>query len=123
MKGCDCYYLIFTNTNYRLTRYVVGENETPMTIAKKMKLNYFSVLENNPSIKGLSIITPGTRLILPNDYASKMELYIHKDLSYPVYIKIYDQKGLYEEYTFTKVLINPIFKGDTFSANNKQYNF
>jgi outer membrane lipoprotein-sorting protein len=123
IQGVDCYYLTFSNTNYRLTNYIVGDNETPLTIAKKLKLNYFSILETNPNIKGLNTIKPGTRLILSNDYASKMELYIHKDKLYPVYIKIYDNKGLYEEYTFINVVINPVFKNDAFSADNSKYNF
>jgi outer membrane lipoprotein-sorting protein len=121
--GVDCYHFTFSNPNYRLVNYTVVENETPMTLARKLKLNYFSILENNPNIKGLGKINPGTKLVLPNDYASKMELYIHKDKLYPVYLKIYDHKGLYEEYTFTNVIINPVFKSDVFSADNPSYKF
>jgi outer membrane lipoprotein-sorting protein len=123
MQGADCYYFTLLNPNYRMTSYTVGTGETPLTIAKKLKLNYFCILENNPHIKGIGKITPGTKLTLPNDYASKMELYIHKNMLYPVYIKIYDLKGLYEEYTFTNVEINPVFKSDVFSADNPQYKF
>jgi outer membrane lipoprotein-sorting protein len=123
IQGVDCYHFTFSNPNYRLVNYTVGENETPMTLARKLKLNYFSILENNPNIKGLGKINPGTKLVLPNDYAAKMELYIHKDKLYPVYLKIYDHKGLYEEYTFTNVIINPVFKSDVFSADNPSYKF
>jgi outer membrane lipoprotein-sorting protein len=71
----------------------------------------------------LGVIKPGTKITIPNDYAAKMEMYIHKDLYYPVYLKIYDHKGLFEEYTFTNVELNPLFKDIEFSAKNPGYGF
>lgn len=123
IQGMKCYHYTLLNPNYRMIRYTVGIEETPLTIAGKLKINYFCIRENNPHVKGLGVIAPGTELILPNDYASRMELYIHKEKLYPVYIKIYDLKGLYEEYTFTNVIINPFLKNDVFSADNPQYGF
>jgi len=123
IHGMDCYHYTIINPDYRMTGYTVGIDETPLTIARKLKINYFCIMENNPHVKGLGVIVPGTRLILPNDYASKMELYIHREKFYPVYIKIYDLKGIYEEYTFTNVTINPVFKNEVFSPDNPQYGF
>jgi len=121
--GSDCYYFTLTNPNYKLVNYTVGANETSLSISRKLKINYFSIIENNPSVSGISVIKEGTKLVVPNDYASKMELYIHKDKLYPVLIKIFDAKGLFEEYTFTNVVLNPAFKSDVFSAGNTAYNF
>jgi outer membrane lipoprotein-sorting protein len=94
-----------------------------LSIAKKFNLNYFTILENNTHIKGLGVIKAGTKLTIPNDYASKMEMYIQKDKYYPVYLKIYDHKGLFEEYTFTNIAINPSFKDIEFSPKNPDYGF
>ncbi len=123
IQNINCYYFTLSNPNYKLTSYTTQANETVLTIAKKLKLNYYTILENNPTIKGLGTIKPGTKLTIPNDYASKMEMYIHKDKLYPVYLKIYDHKGLYEEYTFTNVELNAPLKDIDFSADNPNYGF
>jgi hypothetical protein len=123
IRGIDCYHLTFSNSNYRLTLYTVQSKETPLSIAKKLHLNFYSILENNPSLKVTSVIKSGTKIIVPNDYASKMEFYIHKDKMYPVYLKVFDNKGLYEEYTFTQVILDPVFKDVDFSDKNPAYKF
>jgi hypothetical protein len=123
MAGVECYHFTFVNSGYRLINYTVRDNETPLSIAKKMRINYYSILDNNPSVKGIGVIKPGTLITIPNDYASKMELYIHKEKFYPVHLKIFDHKGLYEEYTFSNVIINPKFTDLDFSENNPAYNF
>jgi outer membrane lipoprotein-sorting protein len=38
-------------------------------------------------------------------------------------MRIYDSKGLYEEYTFNDVVINQAFKDIDFSADNPKYGF
>lgn len=117
----ECYYLIFNNPNYKLITYTVQQNETPLSIAKKNHLNFYSILENNKSLKATEIIKPGTKITIPNDYASRMELFISKTMYYPIYLKIFDNKGVYEEFTFQQVVINPSFKEQDFS--DKTYKF
>lgn len=123
VQNISCHYYTLSNPNYKLVKYTTGENETVLSIAKKLKLNYFMILENNSHVKGLGTIKAGTVLSIPNDYASKMEMYIHKDKLYPVYLKIYDHKGLYEEYTFSNVELNAPLKDIDFSAENPNYDF
>jgi hypothetical protein len=123
IQDVECYYLTFTNPYYKLITYVTQANETPFTIAKKNHINFYSIIENNPWLKAAEVINPGTKLLIPNDYASKMELYVHKDKFYPVYIKVFDNKGIYEEYYFQHVIINPTFTDLDFSAKNPAYNF
>lgn len=123
LQGVDCYYLTFTNPNYKLITYVAGFNETPISIAKKNHLNFYSIIDNNKSLKPTEVIKPGTKLVIPNDYALKMELLVHKDKLYPVHLKIYDHKGIYEEYYFQQVTLNPPFKDIDFSEKNPSYKF
>jgi len=115
--------LIFTNPNYKLISYTTQKNETPLSIAKKNHINFYSILENNPSLKVTDVIKPGTKIVIPNDYASKMELFVSKEKYYPLYIKIYDNKGFYEEFTFQQVNINAVFKDLDFSETNPNYKF
>lgn len=123
MHGAECYHLTFTNPNYRLTLYHAQNNETPLSIAKKLHVNYYSILENNNGLKANNTVKAGTRLIVPNDYASKMELYVNKANMTPVYLKIFDTKGVFEEFTFSNVLLNPPFKEIDFSDKNPSYKF
>jgi outer membrane lipoprotein-sorting protein len=123
IQGLDCYYLTLTNPNYRMTIYYTQPNETPISIAKKLKINYYTILENNPGNKASTEFKPGTRLLVPNDYASRMELYVHVSQLYPLYLKIYDPKGLFEEFTFSNVSLNPSFRNIDFSHKNPEYHF
>jgi hypothetical protein len=123
MLGSNCYYLTFYNPEYKLVKYTTQANETPLTIAKKMHLNFYSILENNPKLKITSTIDAGTVLTIPNDYSSKMEMYVHVDKYYPVCIRVYDNKGLFEEYTFYDVTLNPVFTNNDFSEDNPKYGF
>ena len=123
LQGVDCYYLTFINPNYKLVTYVTQANETPVSIAKKNHLNFYSIIDNNPSLKPTEVIKTGTKLLIPNDYASKMELLVHKDKFYPVHIKVFDNKGVYEEFYFKQVIINPSFTETDFSEKNPAYKF
>jgi hypothetical protein len=121
--GSDCYIITLVNPEYRFSDYMVSSRETPLSIAKKLSINYYSILENNPGLKATEEIAPGSKVRVPNDYASKIELFINQDKLYPVNLKVYDPKGLFEEYTFTDVDINPEFDTAIFSTSNPQYGF
>lgn len=123
IHGIECYSITFTNPNYRHILYTAKNGDTPLSIARKLHINFYSVMENNDGLKPNTKIKEGTKLIVPNDYASKMELYINKNLMYPVFLQIYDQKGLYEEFLFRYVKINPPFKEIDFSEMNPAYKF
>jgi outer membrane lipoprotein-sorting protein len=123
MQGEKCYYITLANPKYKMISYTTQQNETPQSIAEKLKLNFYSILENNPSLDLVDVIKPGTKLIVPSDYASKMELYVHTDKFYPVYLRVYDNKGLYEEYSFFGVTINAKFTDTDFAKDNPDYGF
>ncbi len=123
IHGVECYSITLTDPNYRLILYTAQSGDTPLKIAKKLHINFYSILENNSGLKPNSNIKSGTKLIVPNDYASKMELYINKSYMYPVMLQIYDSKGLFEEFLFRYVKINPPFKDIDFSENNPDYKF
>jgi len=123
MQGVDCYYLTFSNPEFKMVTYTTQVNETPLSLAKKLHLNFYAIIEDNPQFKVTSTIKAGTNLTLPSDYSAKMELYVHKDKFYPVCMRVYDNKGLFEEYIFNDVTINPQFTGQDFSADNPKYGF
>ena len=123
MLGSNCYYLTFNNPAYKMVSYTTQANETCLSIAKKLHLNFYSILENNPKLKITGTIDAGTVLTVSNDYSSKMEMYVDVDKYYPVCIRVYDSKGIFEEYTFYDVSINPPFTELDFSPENPKYGF
>ncbi len=123
IHGIDCYSITFTDPNYRLLLYYAQIGDTPLRIAKKQHINFYSIMENNSGLKPSSILKPGLKLIIPNDYASKMIMYINKSTLCPVLIQIYDSKGLFEEFLFKYVKINVPFKDIDFSETNPAYKF
>jgi hypothetical protein len=123
INGRDCYHLVLDNPKFKYVEYTVKEGETVLSIAKKLKINYYMIIENNNSISGIDKAKAGQVIRVPNDYASKLELWIDKEMMVPVQFKVFDDKGLFEEFTFTNVVINPVFKPEEFTPGYKDYKF
>jgi len=120
--GNECYKLILQNLNFAYVDYKVNQGENITSLAAKLKLNDYMILELNNLSKYYSVKT-GQLIKIPNDYAYSMELYLDKQRYIPLYMKIYDDKGLYEQFEFTNVEIDPKFAPDEFSKTFKEYKF
>ena len=112
-----------TNPFYKIQSVTLSKPETPYDLGKRIHINYYSILEENPELKAFSKIPSGKTIKVPSDYASKMLIYLHKTQLYPVYIKISDPRGVFEEYKFTNVILNPVYKTEDFLATNTKYGF
>jgi outer membrane lipoprotein-sorting protein len=118
-----CHSITFTNPNYEYIDYVVQENETIETIANKYKLNQYMMLELNPTIDEFDDISTNDIIRIPNDYSTKMNLYIDEEFSIPIRMEIFDGKGLYELYEYADVVINQAIPSEDFTKGNKKYDF
>jgi outer membrane lipoprotein-sorting protein len=118
-----CWHIIFTNPHFNYYKYTLKQGETILSIAAKAKLSEHMILELNKKLKSYSDATSGQTIIIPNDYSPKLELYIDKELKMPLLMKVYDEKGLYENYDYKNVVINPIFSPSEFDKSNPEYNF
>ncbi|HEY1405542.1 MAG TPA: hypothetical protein VF857_02935, partial [Spirochaetota bacterium] len=122
-KGMQCYKLILRNPSYKMISYTASEGETTLSIAAKLHINYISILDNNPTVSGTGYVKGGTVLSVPNDYASGMELLVRKDTLFPVRFKVYDEKGLFEDYSFYDLNTNPVYDEKDFAYDNPAYGF
>lgn len=122
-NGEDVIVLDCNNPFYAVKDYTLTKAETPYNLGKRLYINYLVILENNPGLKAFSEIPAGQTIKLPTDYASKMLVYLNKTQLTPVYIKVSDPRGLFEEYKFLNVVLNPVFKANVFSADNPDYKF
>lgn len=123
INNSDCYKISFTNPNYRLYAYKTIKEESPLSLASKFKIPEYKIGELNNIASVTDKIPVGTSLKLPNDYAKSMILWLDKKTKIPLKMEVYDEKGLYEKYLFTEVVINPVFKQDEFEKEYSEYNF
>ncbi len=119
----DCWVLTFNNPNFRYIDYTVQKDETVFTIARKLKVNAYMIMEQNTEVDHYYDVSPGQVIQVPNDYSPNMTLYIHKKTHLPAMIQVYDDKGLYQQYEFEAVKLNPSFHPDEFSPDFHEYDF
>jgi len=120
----NCYKLTITNPNFKIIQYTVKEKTTPQQLALKLNICDYHIIQMNASISSIfHTLKPGQIITIPSDYASKITLYIDKKLFIPIKIEVYDDIGLFEEYLFEDIELNPIFKNEEFSQNYNEYEF
>jgi outer membrane lipoprotein-sorting protein len=121
--GHHCWVISLNNPYFKYGNYTAQKGETLLTIAAKFKLSEHMILEKNPSVKSYNESLAGKTILIPNDYSSKMILYIDKVRMIPLVMKVYDNEGLYEHYEYTNVVINPVIKPEEFQSDYKDYHF
>lgn len=121
--GIVCHKITFESPEFKYIPYKVKEGETLESLSRKLFISDYMVYEKNSSIKSFESIKAGTTIKIPNDYGKKIILYIERYQSIPVGVKIFDDNGLYEEYTYLNVKINPQFQVQDFDINNPAYGF
>ena len=119
----QCHKIIFENPSFSYNYYTVKDNEKLPEIALKLKINDFMILEKNSSIHHYTDVKPGQKIIVPNTYAKKMILYLDTELFLPIDIEVYDDQGLYAEYLYSDLKVNPTFKANEFDPKNPEYHF
>jgi hypothetical protein len=117
-----CYQVKITDLDYKFTTYTVGKNESLISIARKLKLSEFKLGELNKTTDYGSV-REGRVLVIPSSYARMTELIIDKKTWLPLSTKVYDNNGLFEEYEYVNLKINPPFASDEFSKDFKGYGF
>lgn len=111
------------NKAYKTKRYKVNGRENIAEIAKKFNVNEYAILELNPECDNYEDVRNGQELIIPSHYGVTMNLYISKKTMLPLIVRVYDHKGLFEEYDYTKFQLNPQFATNEFEANFVEYDF
>ena len=118
-----CYQLAITFPDFAWIPYTVKNGENIITIARKLRLSEYMILENNPKISGYNDVKEGQVIQVPNAYAKLTLLLIDKEFMVPVSSKIFDDKGVFEMYEYHNLQINPIIAPEEFTRNYKGYHF
>ncbi|HWY10844.1 MAG TPA: DUF1571 domain-containing protein [Bacteroidia bacterium] len=119
-----CYKLVINNKDFAYTTYTVGENENITSIARKLFVSEYMIIELNPKFKDyFDILKKGQVIKVPNWYAKNVIMYVDQLYFIPIGIKVYDDKSLYEEYNYFFLQVNPAFEEEEFTRNFKGYKF
>ena len=121
--GEPAYNLEMKNATYSTKLYIVSGEENIADIARKFNVNEYAILELNPECDNYEDVRIGQELKIPSHYGSKMVLYISKKTMLPLLIRVYDPKGLFEEYDYTKLEMNPRFAANEFDESFAEYDF
>lgn len=122
-QGKKCYKVLIDDPSYTYTTVVGQKGETVHTLAKRLLISEYHIMELNPSSRSLEDNVEGKTLKVPTSYAKKTVLFIDKDTNLPIYQEMNDEKGVFEKYEYTNVVLNPAFKADEFSDKFSEYNF
>ena len=119
-----CYKVIIDNKDFGYENYTVGENESITSIARKLHVSEYMILEINPKLSDyFDILKKGQILKVPTAYAKHVTLYIDQLYFLPISIKILDDKGLFEQYDYHFLQVNPKIDDAEFTKEYKDYKF
>ena len=121
-EGKSCYKLILTDPTFTYESYTIQDGESLYSIAMKKKVCEQLIVEKN-GLGGFGSGKSGQTIQIPSSYAKKTILYIDKSNMHPIYQEMYDEKGMFEKYTFYDLKVNPSFTSKDFSEDNSAYDF
>jgi hypothetical protein len=120
--GRQCWNITLTNREYRIEDYTVQNGETILTIARKLRLDEYALLELN-NIKDFDDVKTGQKIKVTNSLCKQIEMYFDKETYLPVYQKLFDHNGLMATYEYTKLKVNPSFNAEEFTEDYSGYDF
>jgi hypothetical protein len=118
-----CYKILIDYIPYQYVTYTVQPNEDLPAIADKLFVSDYMIKEINPDIDDYDDVKAGQQIKVPNAYARKTILYIDKETHLPLVQKMYDEKGLFSQYEFYSLRLNPSLSPAEFSKDYEAYNF
>jgi outer membrane lipoprotein-sorting protein len=122
-NGRDCYQLSISFPDFAWENYTVKKNENITSIARKLHVSEYMVLENNPKLSSYHDVKEGQVIRVPNAYAKLTLLLIDKEYFLPVNNKVFDDKGLYETYEYFNLQVNSYIAPEEFTKTYKDYHF
>lgn len=121
--GRTCYKLSVSFPDFGWENYTIQKGENILTIAKRLCVSEYMILENNPKVSWYDDVKQGQVVKIPNVYAKIILLMIDKEYMLPISEKIIDDKGLYETYEYFNLKVNSPIAPEEFTKEYKDYKF
>lgn len=120
--GVKCYNVMAIDKDFHYIPYTVQKGENVLSIAKKFWVNEYMLMDHN-NLSSLNDVNTGQTIMIPSDYGKLITLYINKTTMLPLLLRVDDEKGLFEQYVFKHIKIDPPLTAADFSKSNKEYHF
>ena len=121
-KGRQCHKVLLQYPKFAWKDYTVQSGEDLVKIARNLNLSEYMILEKN-KLSNYTSVKAGQTIKVPNMYAKKVVLYIDKINLMPIYQEVHDDQGMFEEYHYINLIVNPVLDADDFSKQNPEYKF
>lgn len=121
--GKKCWVLKIEDENFSFVDYQVQEGEDLVSIAKKLSVSDYMIMEANRKVKFYDDVESGQIIKVPTSYSERMMLYIDQELLVPIKMEMYDLDGLYELFEFKNLKLNVAFEEAEFSTAYEAYEF
>ncbi len=119
-NGRKCWRIVMFSNQFAYVRYTVQKGETLSRIANSKGISEYLILEKN-SMKDYTDFKVGQEILIPNAYSKRFVCLIDKENYLPIYQEVYDEKGVFEKYSYSKVKVNHTITETEFSKKNKEY--
>lgn len=118
-----CHKIDIDYKPFKYVKYKVLKGEDLLTIANKYKISEYMILELNPTISSYYDVSENQVITIPESYARRTILFIDQENYLPLVQRIYDDKGLYEQYEFHSLKLNPEIDPKEFTKDFPGYKF
>jgi hypothetical protein len=119
-QGHPSYILRSDYPQFRYVAYRVGKNETIGSVADRFGCGEYRIVERN-DLSTDSRLTEGQVLQVPNSYGRRVIVVVDAKTYLPASVTVYDDRGLYEKYSFMNVVANQPIPLAEFSKEYKGY--
>ncbi|MBK7957826.1 MAG: DUF1571 domain-containing protein [Bacteroidetes bacterium] len=118
--GRKCWRVVMFSNQFTYVHYIVQKGETLARIANSKGVSEYLILEKN-EMKDYTNFKEGQDILIPNAYSKRFVCLIDKENYLPIYQEVYDDKGIFEKYSYSKVKVKHPITEIEFSKKNKEY--
>ena len=117
-----CYHIEIHAPSYQWITHTCTQNESLNALCDRMNILEYAVMEAN-KLDYAAQVTKGQQIKIPNFMAKKIVLYVDNENYLPIVQRIYDDKGLFEEYEYRNLSLKPTLQAGEWTAQCAGYGF
>jgi hypothetical protein len=102
-------------SEFRYVKYISIKNESVRDLAQRKMVSEHHIYEKNNEKR---VLKKGETIYIPTNYYKKIEIEVSKINHLPNKIIVFDDKGVFEKYTFYRINLSPEIDSKTFINSN-----